>query len=146
MNFRRLLLSGFFLGASLTTAVPARAETIAFSCTAIAEAPPPEWVGGSWTGEVTVQVDTIARTVEMFDTRGGLLAGTARPARLARLNNHELDIKITDRAVIWGVVQMWGFSGYLDRQSGRLDLLWTNPEGFSAATLTRQFHGTCTPR
>ena len=52
----------------------------------------------------------------------------------------------TESTISWGVIEMWGFSGYVNRQSGRLDVIWTNALGYNTNTLSRQFHGSCKER
>ena len=125
----------------------ASAATFTYVCEASTEPAPAGWFGGPWTAPVRVVVDTSARTVEVFDgTNLQQLGGTMPPARLAGLNNYQLDVNVTDDTISWGIIEMWGFSGYLDRKSGRVHLIWTNPRGYSADTLSRQFHGTCKER
>ena len=124
----------------------ARAETFTFACEPAPEAPPAEWFGGPWTEPLTVKIDTTNRTIEVVDQQSNVLGGSSRPNRLGRLNNHEMDIVINENVITWGINEMWGFSGYLDRKSGRVDLVWNNSSGYSPNTLNRQFHGTCRRR
>jgi len=124
----------------------ASADVLTFTCDPGAESTPAGWFGGPWSAPIRVVVDSSARTVELFDKDNIAVAVTARPARLASLNDYKLDILITENVISWGVVEMWGFSGYIDRQSGRLDMLWINSSGYSPDTQNRQFHGTCRQR
>ncbi len=122
------------------------ADTFTFVCDPAAEAPPADWFGGPWSAPLKVVVDTQARTVELFDLDNKAVAVTARPSRLSGLNNYQMDIAITENVINWGVIEMWGFSGYIDRRTGRIDAIWMNPGGYSPDTLHRQFHGTCRQR
>jgi hypothetical protein len=124
----------------------ASAETFTFVCDPATETPPADWFGGPWFAPLKVVVDTQARSVELFDLDNKAVAVTARPSRLAGLNNYQMDIVITENVINWGVIEMWGFSGYIDRRTGRVDVIWTNPGGYSPNTLHRQFHGTCRQR
>ena len=124
----------------------ASAETFTFDCSPAAEAPPPDWFGGLWSTPLRIVIDTQARTVELFDLSNKAVAVTAVSSRLSRLNDYQMDIAITENAINWGIIEMWGFSGYIDRRTGRVDLLWTNSGGYSPNTLHRQFHGTCRQR
>ena len=126
-----------------TLAAPA---TFTFVCQPSTEPAPPDWFGGPWSSPVRLVVDTNAMTVELFDMDSHMLGGTVPPGRLSGLNDYKMDVTITDSAIIWGVIEMWGFSGYVDRRSGRLDALWSNPAGFNANTVSRQFHGSCKER
>ena len=126
--------------------VPASAETFTYVCQASTEPAPPDWFGGPYTGQVRLIIDTASHSVEMLDKDNKTLGDTALPAHLAGLNNFRLDITVTESTISWGVIEMWGFSGYIDRRSGRLDAIWTNPSGYSPNTLSRQFHGTCSKR
>jgi hypothetical protein len=130
----------------LTLPTLASAETFTFMCEPSTEPAPPDWFGGPWSSPIRVVIETIARTVELFDKDNKALGGTARPARLSSLNDYQLDVTITDSTISWGVIEMWGFSGYIDRRSGRLDVIWSNTGGYSPSTLSRQFHGTCQQR
>ena len=105
---------------------------------------PPDWFGGPWPSSIRLVIDPAARSVEIYDTDNFILATTAPPARLAGLNDYRLDMSVTENVITWGVVEMWGFSGYLDVKTGRLDLMWSNLGGYSPGTSNRQFHGTCT--
>jgi len=125
---------------------PVSAATFTFVCDPVAEPSPAGWFGGPWSAPLRVVVDSSARTVEIFDRDNVAVAVTARPARLSSLNNYQLDIVITDYVINWGVIEMWGFSGYIDRKSGRLDMIWSNSSGFNPETSSRQFHGTCRER
>jgi hypothetical protein len=125
---------------------PASAEVITFTCDPVAEPSPAGWFGGPWSAPLRLVVDSSARTIEIFDQDNKAVAVTARPARLSSLNNYQLDIVITDSVINWGVIEMWGFSGYIDRKSGRLDMIWSNSSGYSPDTSSRQFHGTCRQR
>jgi len=124
----------------------ASAATFTYVCDASTDPVPPGWSGGPYSGPVRLVVDTEAQSVELRDKNNRMLAATEPSGRLSGLNNYKLDVSITDAAVRWGVIEMWGFSGYIDRKSGRVDLLWTNPAGYSPSTLNRQFHGTCKER
>jgi hypothetical protein len=121
----------------------ASADIFTFVCDPSTEPAPPDWFGGPWSGPVRLVVNTAARTVELFDKDAKTLGDSAPPARLASLNNYQTDLTVTETVITWGVIERWGFSGYIDRRTGRLDLLWTNPSGYSENTLSRQFHGTC---
>ena len=125
---------------------PAHADLVTYVCDASAESAPPDWTGGPYSGAVRLIVDTLARSVELRDKDNRMLAATEPAGRLSALNNYKLDVNLTDNMVTWGLIEMWGFSGYLDRKTGRVDLLWTNSGGYSPSTLTRQFHGTCKER
>lgn len=124
----------------------ASAASFTFVCEASTEPAPPNWFGGPWTAPVRLVIDTVARSVDLFDTDNRFLNVSAKPARLSGLNNYKLDLTVTDSLISWGVVEMWGFSGYMDLRTGRLDVLWTNSEAYTPNTLTRQFHGTCKQR
>src|SRR5262249_22718372 len=117
-----------------------------YVCEASTEPAPPEWFGGPYMGPVRLIVDTTARTVELLDASNKAMGGTMPPARLAGLNNYQLDINVTENTISWGVIEMWGFSGYIDRKTGGRAAIGTHPEVFSQNTLTRQFHGTCKER
>ena len=122
---------------------PASAELITYVCDASADPAPPEWTGGPYSAQVRLVVNTESHSVELRDTDNRLMAATEPAGRLSALNNYRLDVKFTDSGITWGVIEMWGFSGYLDLKTGRVDLLWTNSGGYSPTTLNRQFHGTC---
>ena len=124
----------------------ASAETFTFDCSPSTETPPADWFGGPWSAPLRVVVDTQARSVELFDLDNKAVAVTARPFRLSGLNDYQMDVVITENVINWGIIEMWGFSGYIDRRTGRLDVLWTTPAGYSPTTLHRQFHGTCRQR
>ena len=123
----------------------ASADIFTFTCEPSTEPAPPDWFGGLWTAPVRLVVNTTARTVDVLDKDSKQLGDSMRPSRLASLNDYQLDLTVTENLITWGVIEMWGFSGYVDRKTGRLDLIWTNPEGYSPSTLSRQFHGTCRP-
>jgi hypothetical protein len=126
---------------------PASAATFTFVCDPSTEPAPPDWFGGPWSAPVRLVVDTTARTVELLDTTNNRTLGdTQRPGRLSSLNDYKMDITVTESTISWGVIEMWGFSGYVDRRSGRLDVIWSNPAGYSPNTLSRQFHGICKER
>lgn len=125
---------------------PASADIFTFVCDPATESAPADWFGGSWPAQVRLVVDTGNRSIELFDKDAKSLAGTGRPGRLSGLNNYKLDVIITDNLISWGIVEMWGFSGYVNRSTGRLDVIWTNPSGYNVETSTRQFHGTCRAR
>ncbi len=133
-----LLLPGFARVAS--------AATFTFVCEASTEPAPADWFGGLWTAPVRLVIDTASRSVDLFDNDNKALSVSARPARLSAMNNYKLDLTVTDTIISWGVIEMWGFSGYIDLRTGRLDVLWTNSEAYTPNTLTRQFHGSCTQR
>lgn len=124
----------------------ARAATFTFVCEASTEPAPSDWFGGPWTAPVRVVIDTQARSVDLLDNDNKILGTTAKPARLSALNNYKLDLTVTESIISWGVIEMWGFSGYIDLRTGRLDVLWTNSEAYTPNTLTRQFHGSCKQR
>ena len=127
----------------LLTPHVASAGTFIFACEPAAAAAPPQWFGGSWTRSVRVRVDTDAKVIELVDQDGSTLASTLRASRLAGLGAYELDVTINERVINWGILRMWGISGYIDRKTGQLDVLWATPNGYSPDTLIRQFHGTC---
>ena len=131
---------------SLSMPTLASADIFTFVCSASTEPAPPDWFGGPWSGPVRLVVNTTAGTVELFDNDAKTLSDSSPVARLSGLNNYKLDITVTENTISWGVIEMWGFSGYVDRKSGRLDAIWTNPLGYTVNTLNRQFHGNCTPR
>ena len=124
----------------------ASAATFTFVCTPSTEPAPADWFGGPYTAPIRLVIDTTAHTVELTDDSNRILGATANPARLASLNDYQMDVTVTESTITWGVIEMWGFSGYVDRRSGRIDAIWNNPGGYSPATLTRQFHGTCQVR
>ena len=138
------LLVVALIGLRLPTS--AAAAIITYSCESSAEPTPPDWSGGPWPGPVRLVIDTTAKTAELFDKDNLMLATTVRQGRLAGLNNYQIDLSVTENVISWGVVEMWGFSGYINRQNGRLDLLWVNSNGAGADTFNRQFHGTCKQR
>lgn len=121
----------------------ASAEVVTFVCEPAREPAPPEWFGGPWQQTITVRVDSGGKMVEVYDREGKMLGGTLRASRLARLGGYEFDMTADQNVIRWGVVRMWSTSGYIDRKSGRIDVLWTNEDGQSPESLTRQFHGTC---
>ena len=142
------IAAAFTVIALIGLALPslASADIFTFVCDPSTEPAPAGWFGGPWTTPVRVVVDTQAKTVELFDSNSRMLSGTENPARLASLNNYQMDLTVTESTISWGVPEMWGFSGYIDRKNGRLDVLWTNPAGYSPNTVNRQFHGTCRQR
>lgn len=121
----------------------ASAEVFTFVCEPAREPAPPEWFGGPWQRTITVRVDSGAKMVEVYDHEGKMLGGTLRASRLANLGGYEFDVTADENVIRWGILRMWATSGYLDRKSGRVDLLWTNEDGQDPDSLTRQFHGTC---
>jgi hypothetical protein len=135
-----IALIGLLLPSSASAAI------FTYTCAASVEPAPPDWFGGPWSAPVRVVVDTQARSVELFDQDNIMLATTVRQGRLSGLNDYQMDVTVTENVISWGVIEMWGFSGYIDRQSGRLDLIWSNSGGFSPSTSSRQFHGSCTLR
>lgn len=142
MKPRSVVLAGIAL-IGLLLPGSASAAIFTYTCDAAVEPAPPDWFGGPWTAPLRLVVDTSSRTVEVFDTDNVMLATTIIQGRLSGLNNYKLDVTVTENVISWGVVEMWGFTGYINRQSGRLDLIWTNPNGYSASTFSRQFHGSC---
>ena len=122
------------------------AVPLTFVCQPAHEPTPPEWFGGQWEQPITVRVDPSSRMVEVYDEKGVLIAGTLRSSRLSGLGGYEFDIRVDENVIRWGVIRMWGISGYVDRKSGRIDVLWTNDDGHDENSLTRQFHGTCQER
>ena len=136
------------LFAAVLVLVPrtALAVPITFDCQPAHEAAPAEWFGGQWEQPITVRVDVAGRMVEVYDEKGVLIAGSLRSSRLSGLGGYEFDIKVDKNVIRWGVIRMWGVSGYVDRKSGRIDVLWTNDYGHDENSLTRQFHGTCRER
>ncbi len=139
--------SGVLLAAVLLAAPQRlRATGVTLECQPSHEAAPPEWFGGQWDQPITVRVDTLSRVVEVYDEKGTLIAGSLRASRLSGLGGYEFDIQVDENVIRWGITRMWGVSGYVDRKSGRIDLLWTNDDGQSENSLTRQFHGTCHER
>jgi len=128
--------------------VPRVASAVPFTlvCQPAQETAPSEWFGGQWQRAITIRIDASSRMVELYDEEGKMLAGTLRASRLAGLGGYEFDMRIDENVIRWGVVRMWGISGYVDRKSGRIDVLWTNDDGHDDDTLTRQFHGTCRER
>lgn len=130
----------------LLTPATAAASTFLMVCAPAADAAPPQWFGGPWQGTLTVRIDTDAKAIQLIDEAGKSIADTVHAGRLAGLGGYELDVTIDDNVINWGILRMWGVSGYLDRKSGRIDVLWTTPNGYSPDTLTRQFHGTCKER
>ena len=124
----------------------ASAETFTYLCDPSTEPAPADWFGGPYTGQVRIIIDTTAKSVELRDKDNRVLGDFEPPARLSALNNYKLDLTVTQSTISWGVAEMWGFSGYIDRKSGRLDAIWINPRGYSPNTLNRQFHGTCKQR
>ena len=133
-----LLLPGF---ATIASAAP-----LTFVCEASTEPPPADWFGGPWTAPVRLVIDPAAHSVDLFDNDNRTLNVSAKPSRLSALNNYKLDLTVTESIISWGVIEMWGFSGYIDLRTGRLDVLWTNSDAYTPNTLTRQFHGTCRQR
>ena len=138
------LCSGVLLAAVLVLA-PRTAFAVPFTlvCQPAREPAPAEWFGGLWQQPITVRVDSLSRLVEIYDEKGVLIAGTLRSSRLSGLGGYEFDLRVDENVIRWGVVRMFGMSGYVDRKSGRIDVLWTNDDGQSENSLTRQFHGTC---
>ncbi len=122
------------------------AAPVMFDCQPAHESAPAEWFGGQWEQPITVRVDALSRMVEIYDEKGTLIAGSLRASRLSGLGGYEFDVRVDENVIRWGVVRMFGVSGYIDRKSGRIDVLWTNDDGQSEQSLTRQFHGTCHER
>ena len=139
-----LVVTFALIGLSLPT--PASAATFTYVCSAAADPMPPGWTGGPWLAPVRLTVDTSSRTVELSDNNYVLLATTARSGHLSSLNDYRMDLSVTDSVIKWGVQEMWGFSGYVDRKTGQLDVIWVNPKGYGPSTLNRQFHGVCKSR
>ena len=121
----------------------ASAASFTFVCDPSTDPAPPDWFGGPWTSPVRLVIDTVARSIDILDTDNRILSTSAKPARLSSLNNYQLDLTVTESVISWGVIEMWGFSGYIDLRTGRLDALWTNSAAYTPNTLTRQFHGMC---
>ena len=127
----------------LSLPMPASAGNFTYACEPSTQPAPRDWVGGPWAAPVRLEIDTTSRSVDLFDKDNVMIATTAQPFRLGGLNNHEMDMTVTENVIKWGVLEMWGFSGYINLKSGQLDLMWANPAGYNADTLNRQFHGTC---
>ena len=144
-KFFRLASGCFLLGLLLTPRL-ASASTFVLVCEPAAEAAPPEWFGGPWTHALKVRVDTDAKSIDLLDQDDTAVAGTLLAVRLAGLAGYQLDVTINDNVINWGIARMWGTSGYVDRKTGRIDVLWATQNGFSPDTLIRQFHGTCHQR
>ena len=121
----------------------ASAEVFTFVCEPGVEPAPAEWFGGPWQRAITLRVDSVGKFVELYDHNDRMIGGTLRASRLAGLGGYEFDVTVNENVIRWGVVRMWATSGYIDRKSGRIDMLWTNENGHNPDTLTRQFHGTC---
>lgn len=136
------------LALATVAATPANAfaETATFVCEPTTEPAPPQWIGGLWRGPLTVRLDSGGKLVELYDENGTMLAGTLRASRLAGLGGYEFDMIVDQNVIRWGIARMWSTSGYIDRKSGRIDVLWTNENGHNTDTLTRHFHGTCRVR
>jgi len=145
---KKSLATAFVVAALIGLVRPssASAATYTFTCDPATEPAPAGWFGGPWSAPIRLVVDSSARTIELFDRNNNAVAVTARPSRLSSLNNYQFDIVITENVINWGVIEMWGFSGYIDLRSGRLDMIWTNSSGYSPDTVSRQFHGTCKQR
>lgn len=138
-----VLAGALTLFALTTLPRTASAETFTFVCEPIGEPAPPQWFGGPWQRAITVRVDSLAKLVEVYDSNGAMLGGTLRASRLANLGGYEFDMTANENVIRWGVERMWATSGYIDRRTGRIDVLWTNEDGQNPESLTRQFHGTC---
>jgi hypothetical protein len=134
------------LVALLLTPAVASASTFILVCEPASEPAPPEWFGGPWLRPLKVRVDTDAKVIELLDQDDTTMAGTLRASRLSGLGGYQIDVTINDRVINWGVLRMWGISGYVDRKTGRIDALWATQNGYSQTTLIRQFHGTCRER
>lgn len=139
--------SGVLFAAVLVLAPrTALAVPLTLECQPAHESAPPEWFGGQWEQPITVRVDVAGRMVEIYNEKGVLIAGSLRSSRLSGLGGYEFDIRFDENVIRWGVIRMWGVSGYVDRKSGRIDVLWTNDLGHDENSLTTQFHGTCRER
>ncbi len=136
------------LALTLVALLPATAwaTSVTLLCDPSADVPPAQWFGGMWTQALKIRIDSDAKMVEILDQDNKIIAGTLPASRLASLGGWKYDVMISDAQINWGILHMWGTSGYVDRKSGHIDLLWTNPYGFSPDTMTRQFHGTCRER
>jgi len=145
-KFLRLACGVVALIAVLGMSSTASANTFTLVCQPAAAAAPPQWFGGPWSRALKVRVDTDAMVIELLDQDENVLATTLRASHLAGLGGYQVDVKVNDSAINWGVVRMWGTSGYVDRKTGQVDVLWATPSGFSPDTLIRQFHGTCRQR
>ena len=143
---KRLSVIAIFAVIGVALPALASAATFTFVCEASTEPAPPDWFGGPWTAPVRLVIDTAARSVDLVDSDNKILGTSAKPARLSGLNNYQLDLTVTESIISWGVIEMWGFSGYIDLRTGRLDVLWTNSDAYTPNTLTRPFHGTCKQR
>ena len=143
---KRLSVIAIFALIGVALPALASAATFTFVCEASTESAPPEWFGGPWTAPVRLVIDTAAHSVDLLDNDNRILNASAKPSRLSALNNYKLDMTVTESIISWGVIEMWGFSGYIDLRTGRLDVLWTNSDAYTPNTLTRQFHGTCRQR
>jgi hypothetical protein len=146
MSKRFRLASVCFLFGLLLTPRVASASTFVLVCEPAGEAAPPEWFGGPWSHTLKVRVDTDAKSVDLLDQDDTAVAGTLRAVRLAGMAGYQLDVTINDNVINWGIARMWGVSGYVDRKTGHIDVLWATQNGFSPDTLIRQFHGTCRQR
>ena len=122
------------------------AAPFTMTCQPAHQAAPPEWFGGQWEQPITVRVDALSHMVEIYDEKGTLIAGSLRASRLSGLGGYEFDVRVDENVIRWGIVRMFGVSGYIDRKTGRIDVLWTNDYGSSEESLTRQFHGICHER
>jgi hypothetical protein len=136
-------MKALILLAALLTPATVSANVFTMTCDPAIAPAPSNWFGGPWTSQLKLRVDTDAKTIELLDQNNVTLAATLQAARVAGGGNFQVDVTIDERVINWGIARMWGISGYLDRKSGQLDVLWTNPRGSGADTLIRQFHGTC---
>ena len=130
------------VAAVLLLPTTASANIFTLVCQPVADPAPPEWFGGPWLQPLTVKVDTNAQSVELLDSNSKALADTVHFGRLAGLAGYQLDVVIDENVIRWGVIRMWGISGYVDRKTGRIDVLWAPDRGYDPNTI-RQFHGNC---
>lgn len=121
----------------------ASATPFTWTCTPSSVSLPPGWFGGPWARPLKLLVDLDGKLVQLLDDDNNVLVGTDRVANLAGLAGYEYDMVINESVINWGIVKMWGFSGYIDRRNRRVDVIWANRLGYSPPTLIRQFHGTC---
>jgi len=122
------------------------ADPFTLVCEPAHQPAPAEWFGGQWEQPISVRVDATSHLVEIYDEKGALIAGSLRSSRLSGLGGYEFDVKVDENVIRWGIVRMFGVSGYVDRKTGRIDVLWTNDNGHTENSLTRQFHGVCRER
>jgi hypothetical protein len=131
-----------FIGLLLSPSA-ASAETVTLACDPSAGAAPADWTGAPWRRPLKIRVNVDGNEIELLDGDGVQLANTLQALNLASLAGYGFDIVMNENVINWGIVRMWGFSGYIDRRTWQVHIMWVNPQGATPNAHDRQFHGTC---